>query len=144
VSRPLASRVPRLRAEEWVLLAIAILWSAALVLFATMAPVYESDGGETFAGRESWTLVEENGSGILLIVSVPVLVTVIVGCALWFRGARRGAGPFAWTFTGLLAVFNLAAMLSIGILIIPVTGCLVAACILREVISPAEPATPRP
>jgi hypothetical protein len=70
--------------------------------------------------------------GVLLIIAVPLLVTVIVGYALWRRGARRGAGPIAWTFTGLLAGFNLVAMLSIGPFIMPVTASLAFACTIRQ------------
>lgn len=140
----------RLRLEEWVLLAIALLWSAGLFLFASLVTVYQgtsegwSESSGTVVTAESWTLVEENGSGILWAIAVPALVTIVVGIALWFRGARRGAGAVAWGFTGLLALANLAAMLSIGILVIPVTGCLVVACILREVIAPAQLVAPRP
>ena len=77
-------------------------------------------------------MVDVNGSGILLIIVVPLLVTLVVGFALWRRGGRRGAGPIAWTFTGLLAGFNLVAMLSIGAFIVPVTACLAVACTICQ------------
>jgi hypothetical protein len=124
----------RLRRAEWVALTIALSWSAALLAAAALAPAYQSTT-QTSSGtvtHQSATLVDENGSGVLLIIAVPLLVTVIVGYALWRRGARRGAGPIAWTFTGLLAGFNLVAMLSIGPFIMPVTACLAVACTIRQ------------
>jgi len=117
-----------------VALAVALFWSAALLVAAALAPAYQSTT-ETSSGtvtHGSATLVNENGSGVLLIIGVPLLVTVIVGCALWRRGTRRGAGPIAWTVTGLLAGFNLVAMLSIGPYIMPVTACLAVACTIRQ------------
>jgi hypothetical protein len=36
--------------------------------------------------------------------------------------------PVAWTLTGLLAAFNLLAMLSIGVFILPITAALIVAC----------------
>jgi hypothetical protein len=52
----------------------------------------------------------------------------MVGGALWRRGLRQGAGAFAWTIAGLLVVFNVLALASIGVFVIPVTACLVVAC----------------
>ena len=139
MSRALAVGGGRLRPGEWAALAVALFWSAALLIIATVVPVYESETEEStvtssavVVTHQSFTLVDENGSRILVIIGVPLLVTIIVGIALWLRGARRGAGPIAWTFTGLLAAFNLAAMLSVGALIIPVTACLAVACTMRQ------------
>jgi hypothetical protein len=113
--------------------AVALAWSVALLVAATVVPVYGTST-ETASGTVtgSATLVDENGSGILLVVAVPLLMSVIVGCTLWSRGARRGAGMIAWTATVLLAGFNLIAMLSIGLFIVPVTVCLAIACALRQ------------
>jgi hypothetical protein len=128
-----------LRPGEWVPLAVGLVWAAALFVIVTAVPFYESDT-ETFTRtspspvvtHDSLTLVEENGSGILLIIGIPLLVTIMVGCALWLRGSRRGAGPIAWTFTGLLAGFNLLSILTIGVFIVPVTACLAIACAIRQ------------
>jgi hypothetical protein len=117
-----------------VALAVALFWSAALLVAAAVAPAYQSTT-ETSSGtvtHGSETLVNANGFGVLPIIGVPLLLTVIVGYALRRRGARRGAGAIAWTFTGLLAGVNLAAMLSIGPFIMPVTACLAVACTIRQ------------
>jgi hypothetical protein len=119
---------------EWVALAVALVWSAGFIVAAALAPAYQSTT-ETSSGivtHGSATLVDENGRAVLLPVGVPLLVTVIVGCALWRREASRGAGPIAWTFTGLLAGFNVVAMLSIGPFMLPVTASLVVACAMRQ------------
>jgi hypothetical protein len=124
----------RLRRGEGIALAVALIWSVALVVAAALAPVYQSTT-ETSSGtvtHESATLVGENGPAVLVPVGVPFLVTVIVGCALWRREASRGAGPVAWTFTGLLAGFNLVAMLSIGPFMLPITASLAVACVMRQ------------
>lgn len=124
----------RLRRGEWTALAVALIWSAGLMIAAALAPAYQSTT-ETSSGtvtHESATLVDENGPAVLLPVGMPLLVTVIVGYALWRREASRGAGPVAWTFTGLLAGFNVVAMLSIGPFIVPVTASLFVACAMRQ------------
>jgi hypothetical protein len=80
----------------------------------------------------SATLVSVNGRGILLVVGVPLVATALVGGALWRRGPRRGAGVLAWTIAGLLAVFNVLALASIGLFVIPVTVGLIVACAGHE------------
>jgi hypothetical protein len=121
--------------------AVALLFAAAygvaLVVFAFVAPVYEtatsssSDG----SGQGSDTLVGANGLGVVLVLAVPLFVTVAVGCALALRS--RWSQPIAWTLTGLLAALNLLAMLSVGIFVLPLTAALVLAC------ARSRPARPR-
>jgi hypothetical protein len=111
-------------------LSIAIIYGGALVTAGFLAPMYEStsvssSGEATTHG--SGTLVGVNGPGVVVVLSVPLLVTLAVGCALWHR-TWRGAVAFGWTLTGLLAVFNLLAMLSIGMFFLPVTAALIVAC----------------
>jgi hypothetical protein len=120
----------RLRQGEWTTVAAALIWSAGLMVAAAVAPAYQSTTA-TSSGpvtHESATLVDENGPAVLLAVGVPLLATVIVGYALWRREASRGAGPIAWTFTGLLAGFNVLAMPSIGLFMLPVTVALAVMC----------------
>ena len=124
------------------MLAAALAWSALIVVGATQVPVYQSEtetvtqvgtGTVTRTVTDgSGTLVDVNGSATLLIVAIPLFLTILVSCALWIRRSRNGAGLVAWTLTGVLACFNLLAMLTIGIVIVPVTACLVAACTLRQ------------
>lgn len=106
-------------------LAGAIAWDLALIIGTFVVPVYSSDGS---AGSGSDTLVGVNGTWVAGLVAIPLVVTLLVTSALWRRGAAQTAGPTAWTITGLLIAFNLLAMLSIGIFVLPVTICLVVAC----------------
>jgi hypothetical protein len=91
--------------------------------------MYESTSGSSSGEvrHGSGTLVGVNGLGVVVVLGVTLLVTLAVGCALWQRSRRRGVA-FAWALTGLLAVFNLLAMLSIGVFVLPVTAALILAC----------------
>ena len=113
-----------------VALSVALLWSAAMPVAALCVPFYESTAVSSSGAvtNGSATLVAENGLAALLITSVPLAITLVVGGCLWRRGARPGAGPAAWTVTGLLAGFNLLAIMSVGIFVVPVTAALVCAC----------------
>lgn len=115
---------------EWVSLAIASVWGAGLLVAAALVPVYQSVGVSSSGAvsHGSATLVGVNGWGVLLVSGVPLAATVIVGGALWRRGSRRGAGVFAWTIAALLAGFNVLALATIGVFIIPVTACVAVAC----------------
>ena len=124
--RPAGSRFGR---STSVALLIAAVYGLALLVSAFIAPVYQStsmsSSGEVTQGSE--TLVAVNGLGVALVIAVPLLATLTVGAALW-RHSRRGAVRMAWAVTGLLAVFNLLAMMSIGVLVVPVTVALTVAC----------------
>lgn len=116
------------RVASWSLL-VCTIYGAGLVVGGFLAPVYKSTGvsstGEVAHGSE--TLVDVNGRGVVIVLGLPLLITVAIGFALW-HGSWRGAIPFAWALTGLLAAFNLLAMLSIGVFVLPVTAALVVAC----------------
>lgn len=103
----------------------AALWCIALIVAAFVVPAYSTDGS---TGAGSATLVGENGAWVAGLLAIPLLLTLFVGDALWKRRAEPGAGPTAWTVTGLLIAFNVLGMLSIGIFVLPVTICLVVAC----------------
>jgi hypothetical protein len=111
----------------------ALLFAAAygivLVVAGFLAPAYkwetEASSGEVTQGSD--TAVGVNGLGAVVVLGVPLLASVLVGCALWLR-SRRGVVPSAWTLTGLLAGFNLLAMASIGLFVLPVTAALIIAC----------------
>jgi len=119
----------RLSRAGSIALLIAVVYSAALVVAGFLVPMYSSlsvsSSGEVAHG--SATLVAVNGLGGAFVLAIPLLVTLAVWAALRHR-AQRGAMPVAWTLTGLLAVFNLAALMSIGLFVIPATVALVVAC----------------
>ena len=111
-----------------VALLVAAIYAAGLVVAAFVLPAYDSDSSSSSGGtsQASETLVDVNGLGVALVLAVPLLVTLAVGCALALRS--RWSLPIAWTLTGLLAAANLLAMLSVGIFVLPVTAALVLAC----------------
>jgi len=123
----LGSRFGRL---ERISLAVALIWGTALIITAVLVPVYQSSSvsssGPVTAG--SATLVGVNGWGALLVAGAPLVAAVVTACALWRRAERHSAGVVAWAVTGLLICFNVLAMLSIGVFVIPVTVALAVAC----------------
>jgi hypothetical protein len=118
----------RLGGVPAVALLVAAAYGVALVVAAFTLPVYESTSSSSSDGssQASDTLVGANGLGVALVLGVPLLVTIAVGCALW-QGSRW-ALPIAWTLTGLLGAANLLAMLSVGVFVLPVTAALALAC----------------
>lgn len=110
-------------------LAVAVLFGVGLIVAGFVAPLYSSESASSSGEvtRGTATLVEMNGAGVLVALSLPLVMAVVVGCALSQR-RRRGAVALAWTVTGLLGVFTLLAMLSIGVFILPVTAALIVAC----------------
>ena len=123
----LDSRFGRLEAIS---LALALVWGVGLVIAAVLVPVYQSasvsSSGTVTDGLA--TLVGVNGWGALLVADAPLAAAVVTGCALWRRAGRQGAGVLAWAVTGLLVCFNVLAMLSIGVFVVPVTAALAVAC----------------
>lgn len=115
---------------EWMSLAIASVWGTGLLVAAAVVPVYRSVGVSSSGtvSHGSATLAGVNGWGVLLVLGVPLAATVMVGGALWRRGGRQGAGALAWTIAALPAGFNVLALASVGVFIIPVTACLAVAC----------------
>jgi hypothetical protein len=107
----------------------AAVWGLVLVVAGFLVPAYQStslsSSGELTQSSE--TLVGMNGPGVVPVLALPLLVTVLVACALLLR-ARRAAMPVAWALTALLAVFNVLGMLTIGVFVVPVTAALVVAC----------------
>ena len=125
--------VARLGRIAPIALLIAGAYDVVLVVAGFVAPVYQSSvytsappSGAVRHGSN--TLVGENGWGAVLILLVPLLLTTIVGSALWLQSRGGGVVAFAWTITMLLALLNLLAMLSIGVFFLPVTAALVVAC----------------
>jgi hypothetical protein len=110
-------------------LLLAAAYGILLIVAGFLAPAYkwetEASSGEVTQGSD--TVVAVNGLGAVVVLGVPLLATVLVGCALWLH-SRRGAVPSAWTLTGLLAGFNMLAMASVGLFMLPVTAALMVAC----------------
>ena len=121
--------VTRLGRASAVALLVAAAGGVGLIVAAFLAPMYAtmsaSSSGELTHGTD--TLVGVNGLGVLVVIGVPLVATLAVGGALW-HGSRRGAVPLAWMLAGLLAVFNMLAMLSVGVFFLPVTAALIIAC----------------
>lgn len=120
---PRAGRVGR------VALVFAGVYSLVLVVAGFVAPAYSTQGSSSSGGvsRGSATLVAVNGVGVLLVLAIPLLLTLAVGAALLL--GRPWGRALAWTLTGVLAVFNVLALLSIGVFVVPVTGALAVACL---------------
>jgi hypothetical protein len=116
-------------ARAKVALLIAGIYSVCIIVAGFIAPTYSSlstsSTGEV--SHASATLVGENGLDGVFVLSVPLILTVAVWLALRLHAKRRAMGV-AWLLAGLLALFNLAAMMTIGLYIIPVTICLLYAC----------------
>jgi len=119
----------RLGRPESVALLLAGVWGLGLIVAGFVVPMYrttsESTTGEVPHGSD--TLVGVNGPGVVVVLAVPFVVTVLVGCALLLR-AHRGALLAAWTLTVMLAMFTLLAMMSISFFVVPVTAGLIVAC----------------
>lgn len=133
-----AGRRERVQSPTVVLLVGALVWSAAIFAVAMFAPLYQGESTEAGAGgaeitsHYSRTLVEENGNGVVIIVAIPMLLTIAVGMAFGLSGVSRAAGLAAWPVAGVAVVLNVASLLSVGIFFIPVTVCLVVACVVRQ------------
>lgn len=111
-------------------LTCAFVWAAGLIMAAVLVPVYQSSNVSSSGSGTSTsaTLVAVNGWGVLLVAGAPLAATLVTWYALRWRRGRQGAGLLAWVVIGLLVGFNVLAMLSIGVFLIPVTLALVIAC----------------
>ena len=118
-------------------LVLAALWSAALVLLASLYAVSGSSTSVVTTTDHSYTLtslpqtlVQENGLKVLIPVGVPLMAVVVVALALRRRRTRGlfGPGPLALVATSIVGALSLVGMLTIGPFILPVAGLLVLAC----------------
>jgi hypothetical protein len=108
---------------------LAFVWSVGLLIAALVVPAYGSG-----------TLVDENGTGVLLVVAVPAVVSVVVWMALWRQCSRGGrvSGYVAWGGISVLGAFCILGMLSIGIYVVPVAVLLARAAALTPSGSPPD------
>lgn len=70
----------------------------------------------------SATLIEENGRGVLLVMSMPAVVSAAAWIALWRRCTRGGrvSEYVAWGCVGVLTVLSLVGILTVGVFVLPV------------------------
>jgi hypothetical protein len=114
----------------------AAIWSFGLVIAAVALPVYETTTTTSVAGTTfiNTTLVAGQGAWVLIPVLVPLVITG--GVALALRRRRAGAGvrhsQIAWASVGLLVVFSLLSILSIGGFVLPVALLLGRATMLTR------------
>lgn len=134
----------RLDRTTRIMLASAALWALGLLVAAMTAPFYnaESRSGTTSVTSGGTpttrvpavthsTLVQVNGFKVLIPVVVPCLAVALVAAGLSRRrkAHKAGPGPMASAVVALLSAGTLPAILSIGILVIPVDALLVAICV---------------
>lgn len=108
-------------------LVVALVLSVALIVWAFTFPAYEgleTSGGITRAATR--TMVEENGPRVLLPIAVPLAVSSLVA-VLVLRGREPWARVGAWVLTGLLGVFAVLALFSIGMYVAPIVLALAVA-----------------
>jgi hypothetical protein len=126
--------------SAFVLTSLALTWSVALVVGALVLPVYSGTAVNSSAEPTSTTatLVGENGLGVLIPVGIPAVVTLLVWVALRWRCSRGGrlSGSIAWMAIGLLAMFCVLAILSVGIFVLPVVLLLAGAAARTPVGAP--------
>jgi hypothetical protein len=113
-----------------VFLGLATVWSGVLVMLAVILrePTSTSDnvGSHIASGM---TLVQENGSKVLIPVGLPLVLTLCVALLMWsrYRRHRPLVGVGVWVCVGLLLALSLLGILSVGIFILPVTVLVVLA-----------------
>jgi hypothetical protein len=115
---------------------LALLWSLLLLVATFVAPVYGTSacagtaGGQSACVDSTSTLFQVNGVGAVVAMVIPLVATVVVGLGL---GSGSGAGmTAAWTTSAILAVLTLLALLSVGVVWVPVVVMLLLACVLMQ------------
>jgi hypothetical protein len=125
------------------MLTSAGVWALGLVIAAMTVPFYS---GESTSGTTSVTsgatptmvtsatystLLQINGFKVMIPVVVPCLAVALVAVGLTRRrkAHKTGPGRMASTVVVLLATGTLVAILSIGVLVVPVEALLLASCI---------------
>jgi hypothetical protein len=121
----------------------AALWSAALVVAALTLPAYsgatagaDSTGAVT-NGSTTATLVEVNGWWGLVVASIPLGATVVVGTLLLGPGGRA-AQVAAAVVVALLGALTVLSLLSIGLFLVPAVAGLGLAVLVALTTRPPE------
>jgi cytochrome bd-type quinol oxidase subunit 2 len=122
----------RIHKPTLVALIVGAVWGIGLLVAAVWAPAYQSSSlsSSGVPPNGTATLVQENGTGVLAPVALPLLGVVFVTLALWRRRrrARPGAGTVPWVVLAGVAAITLLSMLTIGPFLLPVTVSLAVAC----------------
>jgi hypothetical protein len=130
-------------------LAAATLWSLALLVAALTVPVYSESSSTTTSDGSSMeettsaTLVEVNGTAVLVTLAIPLVASLVVAVVLFARqrvAEGRGAwlGVVAWLAVAVCGALALLGLLSIGVFVLPVAVALAVAVIT------SSSAVPRP
>lgn len=100
----------------------AVLWTAALILFAFVAPAYQGESASSTGAttHTTATLVGVNGARVVWLLCVALALSVIAWLAL-----RRGTRA-AWLPILAFCVFAVVGAASIGIWLLPPAALLVA------------------
>ncbi len=95
-----------------VLLLAATAWSALVLVVGSLV------------------LIPENGGGVVIVLSMPLILVGLFSAALAWRRAhhRLGPGVIGWIVAGLTALLCLAGILTIGVFLIPVAALLFLVC----------------
>ncbi len=104
-------------------LVAAVVLGAALLVAAFTVSAYN--------GTVSQTLVQANGDKVIAIIAIPLVgALVAIGTiVIRRRHARRGVGVVTWLVIGVLGVFALLGILTIGPFVAPVPVCLLVAAL---------------
>lgn len=119
-----APRPTRRRSDVWQIAALVLAVIASLLLLVVPAfggtSVTESSDGTQV--ERTVTLLESEGSGVLLPLGIPVLLMLL---PLYPRGGARRWISLVCTI--LFGAFSLLALLSIGVFYLPALVCSIAA-----------------
>jgi len=113
----------------------AVAWALLLFPWAFLSPAYR---GETCGGTpqtcssSSATLVEVNGSGVLLWIALPA-AAALLGWLLLHRACASRQRPMvnaAWVLVIALLVFSFVTGFSVGLFVLPVAVLLAGSALL--------------
>jgi hypothetical protein len=115
-------RPARRRTDVWQIaaLGLSVLGSLLLLVLPLYGSTSQSSDGP--GGTTTRTLVEEQGSGVLVALAIPIVLMLV---PLYFRGGARRWVSLACTV--LLAAGSLLGLLSIGVFYLPALVCSIAA-----------------
>jgi hypothetical protein len=110
-------------ARNFLIAALVLAVIAGVILLTVPLASTENSRGE----RTSTTLIDQEGSGVVSVLAVPVIITAV---ALTLDSTRYASiGRLMGAFVMLIGTFVTIA--SIGILYIPSTACSVVAALRR-------------